>query len=101
MIHTQPRIPFSDFFIPFTTTFSLNWPYKPSTVLVSSRDQQPPPLNPAQLPTGADEPAYVINPSFETHLRRLENWTLGPAFAEEFPHWRAYVRIKERDGSVS
>lgn len=34
LITTQPFIPFDSFFIPFTTTVSLNWPYKPQDCLL-------------------------------------------------------------------
>jgi len=60
---------FDNFFIPFTTTLSLNWPYEPTDTLLTSPD------------TGE----LMINPVFERHLRRLENWSLGPAFAHTFP----------------
>lgn len=61
--------PFEDFFIPFTTTLHLNWPYEDTDTLLQAPD--------------SDE--LLINPVFERHLRRLENWTLGDAFAKTFP----------------
>ncbi len=61
--------PFDNFFIPFTSTLSVNWPYEDAYVLLAS-------------PTG-DE--LMINPVFEQHLGVLENWTLGPAFERAFP----------------
>ncbi|EOO00065.1 putative bzip transcription factor protein [Phaeoacremonium minimum UCRPA7] len=63
------EFPFENFFIPFTTTLSLNWPYEDTDTLLQSPD--------------SDE--LLINPVFERHLRRLENWTLGDAFAKAFP----------------
>jgi hypothetical protein len=60
---------FDNFFIPFTTTLSLNWPYEATDTLLSSPESE----------------ELMINPVFERHLRRLENWTLGPAFAKTFP----------------
>ncbi|KAH6670642.1 BZIP transcription factor [Halenospora varia] len=60
---------FDNFFIPFTTTLSLNWPYEPTDTLLSSPE--------------SDD--LMINPVFERHLRRLDNWSLGPAFAKTFP----------------
>ncbi|KAI1781054.1 hypothetical protein F4818DRAFT_436245 [Hypoxylon cercidicola] len=78
---------FDHFFIPFTTTVSLNWPYEPTDALLRS-------------PDGAD---LLINPVFERHLRRLENWTLGDAFDEAFPRLRGTYNLRrererERDG---
>jgi len=69
---------FDNFFIPFTTTLSLNWPYEPTDTLLSS-------------PENDD---LMINPVFERHLRRLENWSLGPAFATTFPGLADTCRIK-------
>lgn len=69
---------FDNFFVPFTTTLSLNWPYEPTDTLLSS-------------PENDD---LMINPVFERHLRRLENWTLGPAFAKAFPGLVDTFRLK-------
>ncbi|RDW88191.1 hypothetical protein BP6252_00223 [Coleophoma cylindrospora] len=69
---------FENFFIPFTTTLSLNWPYEPTDTLLSSPD--------------TDE--LMINPIFERHLRILENWSLGPAFAKAFPGLEGTYRLK-------
>ncbi|KAH7320927.1 hypothetical protein B0I35DRAFT_202680 [Stachybotrys elegans] len=63
---------FEHFFVPFTTTLTLNWPYEETDCLL---------MNP-------DSDEIVINPVFERHLRRLENWRLGEAFATAFPHLR-------------
>ncbi|KAI9837130.1 MAG: hypothetical protein M1837_003126 [Sclerophora amabilis] len=70
--------PFDNFFIPFTTTLSLNWPYEPTDTLISSSE--------------SDE--VSINPVFERHLRNLGNWSLGPAFAKAFPDLIESVRIQ-------
>ncbi|KAI1760882.1 hypothetical protein GGR53DRAFT_469886 [Hypoxylon sp. FL1150] len=72
---------FDNFFIPFTTTISLNWPYEPTDALLQS-------------PDGAE---LLVNPVFERHMRRLENWTLGSAFDEAFPALRGTYNLK-RDG---
>ncbi|PVH77815.1 hypothetical protein DL98DRAFT_261221 [Cadophora sp. DSE1049] len=69
---------FDNFFIPFTTTMSVNWPYEPTDTLLS----------------GVDGEDLVINPVFERHLRRLENWSLGPAFAKAFPGLQDTYRLK-------
>ncbi|ROT40225.1 hypothetical protein SODALDRAFT_338081 [Sodiomyces alkalinus F11] len=61
--------PFDEFFVPFTTTLSLNWPYEEVDTLL-------------MVPDSND---VLINPVFERHLRRLENWTLGDSFASVFP----------------
>lgn len=60
---------FDNFFVPFTTTLSLSWPYEDTDTLLQSLD--------------GDE--LMINPVFERHLRNLDNWKLGDAFAKVFP----------------
>lgn len=69
---------FDNFFIPMTSTLSLNWPYEPADSLLSNLE-------------GDD---LMINPVFERHLRRLENWSLGPAFAKAFPGLDDTYRLK-------
>lgn len=78
MVHLYPNIALENFFIPYTTTLSLNWPYDPSDTLLSLPD--------------SDE--LSINPVFERHLRDLNNWTLGSAFAKAFPMLAETTKIK-------
>lgn len=78
MVYLYPNIALENFFIPYTTTLSLNWPYDPSEAL---------------LP-GPDPEELLINPVFERHLRELSNWTLGPAFAKTFPDLADTTKIK-------
>ncbi|PMD38921.1 hypothetical protein L207DRAFT_47249 [Hyaloscypha variabilis F] len=67
---------FDNFFIPFTTTLSVNW--SGADVLMSIPD--------------SDE--LIIDPVFERHLRQLENWSLGPTFAKAFPGLQDTYRLK-------
>ncbi|KAJ6439534.1 BZIP transcription factor [Purpureocillium lavendulum] len=60
---------FDNFFIPFTTTLRLSWPYDETDTLLLVPD--------------SDE--VVINPVFERHLRNLDNWRLGDRFVRAFP----------------
>ena len=77
--------PFENFTIPFTTTLSVNWPYEDVDALLRS-------------PVG-DE--LMINPVFERHVCRLENWTLGDAFDDAYPGLRGtYGFRSERQGGV-
>ncbi|KAG9245121.1 hypothetical protein BJ878DRAFT_575135 [Calycina marina] len=69
---------FDNFFIPFTGTLSVNWPYEPTDTLLSSPEN--------------DE--LMINPVFERHLRRLDNWSLGPLFVKTFPGLADTYRVK-------
>ena len=70
---------FSNWFIPYTTTLSLNWPYEATDTLLST----------------AESDELVINPVFESHLRNLDNWSLGPAFAKAYPNLADTAKIKD------
>ena len=72
--------PFDNWFIPYTHTLSVNWPYEETDCLLSTGDN--------------DE--LIINPVFERHLRNLNNWSLGPAFAEAYPSLADTARIKNQ-----
>ncbi|KAL9101824.1 MAG: hypothetical protein Q9163_002949 [Psora crenata] len=69
LVQIYPSIPFDNFFIPYTTTVSVNWPYDSRDILFAA--------------SGTDE--LSMDPNFETHLRDLGNWSLGPAFAQSHP----------------
>ena len=67
---TGNQVNFEEFFIPFTTTFSINWPYSQERVLTQDED---------------DPSEVKMNPAFESHIRELRHWTLGSRFRETFP----------------
>lgn len=69
---------FENWFIPYTSDLNVNWPYDQVDCLISTSEDKDP----------------VINPVFERHVRRLENWSLGPVFAEAFPALVDTTRIK-------
>ena len=103
-VATSPPPNFDTFFVPYTTTLSLNWPYLPTDVLLSTSGPMHPNSTNAQASTpgsvssGRDdgpEPVWKMNPAFETHLRDLDNWSLGPNFRDTFPDWASTVRIQE------
>ncbi|KAI0536884.1 hypothetical protein GGR58DRAFT_473643 [Xylaria digitata] len=80
--YNAPEFRFDDFFIPYTSTLSLNWPYEDYDALIITHD----------------ESETIINPVFMTHLSRLENWTLGDAFDRAFPTLRGTYKLKsDRD----
>ena len=128
LITSQNPVAFDTFFIPFTTTVSLNWPYNPrdcllpasklyasslsatssipasspfSTAVNAGSPAGPPTPQAASTPgatMGAlpkDDDEWLINPAFESHLRNLNNWSLGPTFRSTFPAFGDAVRIKE------
>ncbi|KAL4895875.1 hypothetical protein BDV59DRAFT_173315 [Aspergillus ambiguus] len=70
--------PFENWFIPFTRTLSVNWPYEDTDCLLST----------------GDDNELIINPVFERHLTNLSNWSLGPAFAEAYPNLVETTKIR-------
>ncbi|KAK5661505.1 hypothetical protein OQA88_11409 [Cercophora sp. LCS_1] len=80
--------PFENFFIPWTSTLRVNWPYEDVDVLLRS------PIG----GNGEEEEELVINPVFERHLRRLENWTLGDVFNDAFPGLGGTYNLKSERG---
>ncbi|OCK80496.1 hypothetical protein K432DRAFT_393016 [Lepidopterella palustris CBS 459.81] len=129
IIATSPLTSFDTFFIPYTTTISLNWPYEArdcllpastvsktgssafsttssqfsgtspySTAIHAGSPPCPPTPGPTVSTPGAgsrEDEEWIINPAFESHLRNLGNWSLGPSFRTSFPHFADCVRIKE------
>jgi hypothetical protein len=121
-------VSFENFFIPFTTTVSLNWPYEPHDVLLPASKVNtgtmsvvsslrasspysthvhtatppgpatPQPSTPSHNhlgPLPKEDDQWLINPAFESHLRDLNNWSLGPSFRGTFPIFADCVKIKE------
>lgn len=78
LVSSYQDYPFENWFIPYTSTLSVNWPYEATDCLLSASE--------------SDE--LAINPVFERHVMRLENWSLGPAFARAYPAMATTVRIK-------
>ncbi|KAI8932090.1 hypothetical protein NX059_010975 [Plenodomus lindquistii] len=131
MITQQPFVHFEHFFIPYTTTVSLNWPYEPRDCLLpaskinthtlsTTSSSMPSVSSPYATHVNAASPAggpvtpqtqagtpgtigpqlpkeddmWLINPAFESHLRDLNNWSLGPSFKSAFPAFADAVKIK-------
>ncbi|EGX88825.1 bZIP transcription factor [Cordyceps militaris CM01] len=67
--HASGLYPFDDFSVAYTTTLTLSWPYHDTDTLLQSPHSE----------------ELMINPVFERHLRNLDNWKLGAAFAKAFP----------------
>ncbi|KAK5131643.1 hypothetical protein LTR08_000770 [Meristemomyces frigidus] len=62
---------FDEFFVPFTTTLSINWPYPTDQILI---------------PAESDElDGLTLSPVFEMYIRKLENWSVGSRFQTIFP----------------
>lgn len=78
IVLTHREYPFENWFIPYSRTVSCNWPHEPTDCLLHD--------------TESDE--LIINPVFERHIRDLNNWSLGPAFAEAYPGLVDVTRIK-------
>ncbi|KAI4211077.1 MAG: hypothetical protein LQ351_006085 [Letrouitia transgressa] len=124
LVELYPGIPLENFFIPYTTTLSLNWPYEAGDTLIKTG------VGAGGVGVGARGGGggvgsgaatsggigggggvsgvgvgsgsetgedLVINPVFERHLRDLSNWSLGPAFEKAFPSLADTCRIKKDD----
>ena len=91
------RVPLSEFFVPYTTSLSLNWPYGDAAIW--EQQQQLPPSAAAAAgaaATAGGPPKLVMSAAFEAHVRDLGNWSLGPAFVRRFPDLVEGVRIEDR-----
>ena len=80
LVQTYPSTHFDEFFVPYTTTVSLDWPWSDAKSIL------------ANVP-GSEE--YGISPGFEAHLRDLGNWSLGQRFAMTHPGLKETCRIRE------
>ena len=94
--------PFENWFIPFTSEISINWPYEPTDCLLLSSSS-------TSLATASADSAAVhdnmqgdghvdetpvVNPVFERHVMRLENWSVGRTFVDAFPELQDCVKVK-------
>ncbi|KAF2720357.1 hypothetical protein K431DRAFT_226667 [Polychaeton citri CBS 116435] len=77
-------VDFHDFFVPYTTTLSLNWPYGPDSVFAYHSNTPP-----------STDNLQTVSPAFEAHLRDLHNWSLGPRFVSAHPDLCDGVRIEQ------
>lgn len=69
----HPEITLDDFAAPYSSGFNVNWPYEPSSVLLTT-------------PSGRDGATEItINPVYEEHIRHIRHWTVGDAFRHRFP----------------
>jgi hypothetical protein len=83
------RINFDDFFVTFTYTMSINWPYPQASCLTTT---------PSNVP--GEPPVVELSAAFIEHIRRLDNWSIGPEFAQNFPELiDEQVRVVERKKS--
>ena len=78
LVQTYQEHPFDLFFMPFTLGMSVNWAYDPTDCLISTSEKEDP----------------IINPVFERHIRRLENWSISPVLLEAFPDLTDTARVK-------
>ncbi|MCJ1306732.1 hypothetical protein MMC25_000375 [Agyrium rufum] len=83
MVRTWRQYPFDNFFIPYTTTVSLNW--------MSSGSEHPHDVL-VPLERGSEE--FVMSAEFERHMLDLDNWSLGEAFRKAYPVLGKLCRIR-------
>lgn len=83
LVHNHADYQFESWFLPFTSGLSVNWPYEAHDCLISTGDPEDP----------------IINPVFERHIYRLDNWTLGPMFTAAFPALADTVHVRDKGNS--
>jgi hypothetical protein len=76
------KYPLEEYFVPYSMTLSINWPYEESDALLKTESGE-----------------VVINPVFIRHLCMAENWTLGDAFDKTFPSLRDTYNLKSESSS--
>lgn len=74
--HTE-RYEEPSFSLPYVQSISVNWPYGDVDTITRR--------------LGSGE--VVVHPNFEQHLRNIDNWSLGPAFAQIFPSFNGCYRL--------
>lgn len=89
-IQKKPHVEFENFFVSYTISLSINWPYSNESCLIPN-----PLLSSQSLGGQGEEPIYSLSPVYEAHMRELGNWSLGPEFRDTFPEWGSCVRIKQ------
>ena len=68
-----------NFFLPYTQDLSVNWPHDDmETVSIQDHDSK-----------------VYIDPKFETHIRKIENWSLGRNFASAYPSLIGTFRMSD------
>ena len=75
VIHHQAIYATDEYQELFTASLSVNWPYDPFDALVFRPDE------------------VTMAPLFEEHIYRLENWSLGPWFAQRYPELKPYCKF--------
>lgn len=81
----SPDFDFDKIFLPYTQTLSLNWPYEEKNALI-------------ETPDGSE---IIINPVFQEHFLRIENWTLGDAFDKACPALRGTYNLKSKGNALN
>lgn len=82
LVTSHRDYPFENWSVPFTRGMDVSWPYEATDCVLSAGD--------------SDE--LIINPVFERHMRNLNNWSLGPLFAETYPGLVDTTRIRPEPG---
>ncbi|KAH8647464.1 hypothetical protein BGZ60DRAFT_553404 [Tricladium varicosporioides] len=81
--HYHTSLHYETFKIVCNRSISINWPYEHGDAL----------LQVGGYDKGNGRGEYIINPVFLSHIRRLENWTLGREFVELFPEFEGDVNV--------
>lgn len=67
LIESADKYPYSSFSALYSPNVTVNWPYDPMDTVM-------------EVPNG-----MILNPIFEKHIRRLENWKVYGPFVDHLP----------------
>ncbi|KAI9656634.1 MAG: hypothetical protein M1831_004544 [Alyxoria varia] len=93
IIYNYPSLSFSDIFPLISTSLMIDWPYgeDPSACVYSASEQETGPRG----ENFQNSPLRLL-PQLQQCLRNLDNWSLGPDFADTFPDLATVVKIRGR-----
>lgn len=97
LVYQFPGLSLEAFFLPYTSSLSVNWPDPDDvwTCVFRVRRQATRSDGDSRDAEGFTEDIRPL-PAYEQHVRNLDNWSVGPEFAEAFPWLAGTTRIKEQ-----
>lgn len=81
VLSSQPDYRFDELFVPLTRTVSCNWPYGDDNI-----------FDPIAMRSGQ----WLLSERFMEHISKLENWTMGSDFANQYPQLIGTYPLKDQ-----
>jgi hypothetical protein len=69
----HPNISLDDFASTYSSSFQIKWDFDPTYVLITTGTRS------------SEVKEALLNPVFESEIRRLKNWTVEETFRQRFP----------------